>query len=353
VRRAGNLTLTRHSRTSRPRWGRTTRASIVLVVIVVTALLIAPDGARSPSPASGRPALLRSARVTPADRRAPTVPPAPSGWTITAKRLVSDGRWRYYLLARPAHPATRDLPVVVILHGRDMTPAGIEQRTGFLGLVGPALVAYPAGFDQSWNAGYCCGAAHRAGIDDVAFLENVIAQILATEPPAPTHPVYLVGYSNGGRMAYQLACSDPGAFSGVAAVEAVAVSTCNQVRPVPLIEVASSGDPLLTIPASGHPKHIAGHVEPTVTALVRNWRQLEGCAPASTPTTYPALQITEWSHCDAPGRVALAVYQGGSHHWPAGGAATPSASQLIWDFFQHPAPESASAPTRAGTNGAT
>jgi polyhydroxybutyrate depolymerase len=341
VRRAGNVTLTRHSRTSRPRRGRRTLAALVLILSVVTLLLIAPDVWRPPTPAASRPAPLGSPPLAATDRLAPTVPSAPLGWTITAERLVSDGRWRYYLLARPAHSASRDLPLVVVLDGRDMTPAEIEQRTGFLGLVGPALVAYPAGFGQSWNAGYCCGAAHRAGIDDVAFLEGVIGQILATEPPAGTHHVYLVGYSNGGRMAYRLACSDPGVFSGVAAVEAVAVSTCSQVRPVPLIEVASSGDPLLTIPAGGHPKHIAGHVEPTVSALVQSWRQLEGCAPSSTTTAYPALQITQWAHCDAPGRVALAVYQGGSHRWPGGGPATPSASRVIWDFFQHRDPSGA------------
>ena len=246
----------------------------------------------------------------------------------------------------------RDLPLLVVLAGRDMTPAAIEQRTGFLGLVGPAVVAYPAGIGESWNAGYCCGAAQRAGVDDVAFIESVIRQILAGEPPAPSHPVYLVGYSNGGRMAYRLACADPGAFSGVAAVEAVAVSSCSQVQPVPLIEVASTGDPLLTIPASGRPKHIAGHVETTVSALVRDWRQLEGCTPASTTTSYPSLRTTQWSHCDGQGRVALAVYQGGSHHWPAGKPGTPSASQLIWDFFQHrssdPAP-AAGAPTARHT----
>ena len=152
---------------------------------------------------------------------------------------------------------------------------------------------------------------------------SVIGQLRAALPPARTHPVYLVGYSNGGRMAYRLACADPGAFSGVAAVEAVAVSTCSQVRPVPLIEVASTGDPLLTIPAGSRPKHIAGHVEPTVTALVQHWRQFEGCTAVSTSTAYPTLRSTEWSPCAGQGRVALAIYQGGSHRWPAGGPAPP------------------------------
>ena len=290
------------------------------------------------TPATSRPAVLRSIRVSGGDGLAPVVPPAPSGWTITDRRVASQGRWRYYLLARPADSRPADLPVVVVLPGRDMTPAGIEARTGFLGLIGPALIAFPAGVGESWNAGYCCGAAQRAGVDDVAFLERVIGQLRAALPPARTHHVYLVGYSNGGRMAYRLACADPGAFSGVAAVEAVAVSTCSRVRPVPLIEVASTGDPLLTIPAGSRPKHIAGHVEPTVTALIQHWRQLEGCTAVSTSTAYPTLRSTEWSPCAGQGRVALAIYQGGSHRWPAGGPGTPSATQLIWDFFQHAAP---------------
>jgi polyhydroxybutyrate depolymerase len=307
-------------------WGGALAAG-VLVVTLVTAW---PS-----TPATSHAAELRSSRLVAAAGPAPAVPPAPSGWTITDQRVVSDGRWRYYLLARPAHRRPGDLPLVVVLHGRDMTPAGIEARTGFLGLVGPALVAFPAGVDESWDAGYCCGAAQRAGVDDVAFIKSVIRQIGATEPAGRTHRVYLVGYSNGGRMAYRLACADPGAFSGVAAVEAVAVSTCSRVRPVPLIEVASTGDPLLTIPAGGLPKHIAGHVETTVSALVGHWRQLEGCAATATFTTHPGLQTTEWSHCDGPGRVALAIYQGGSHRWPVGGPGTPSATQVIWDFFQH------------------
>jgi poly(3-hydroxybutyrate) depolymerase len=131
-----------------------------------------------------------------------------------------------------------------------------------------------------------------------------------------------------------MACADPGGFAGIASVEAVAVSSCDAAASVPLIEVASTGDPLLTLGASQPPKVLAGHVEPTVDALMAHWRQLEGCGTGGSRATYGNLSVTTWDQCRLSGRVTLAVYQGGRHAWPAGEGATPSAQQLIWSFFR-------------------
>ena len=270
------------------------------------------------------------------------VPPAPAGWTITAQHLTSEGRTRAYLVARPtaSSPAAPPLPILMVLHGRMLTPAGTERITGFLPLVGRAVVVYPAGYDESWDAGYCCGGARRAGIDDVAFLRSVIRRVVASQPGTSAHDVYLVGYSNGGRMAYRMACADPGAFAGVAAVEAVAVSSCARTIPAPLIEVVSRGDPLLTIDAGAPPKHIAGRSEETVAALMSQWRRLEGCPPGATAAVAGDVTTTRWTGCRRGSRVVLAVYGGGSHAWPRGGGPTPSAQQLISTFFQLGPPRS-------------
>jgi polyhydroxybutyrate depolymerase len=221
----------------------------------------------------------------------------------------------------------------VILHGRDETPAVIERVTQFQLATGPALLVYPAGVDSSWNAGYCCGQAHALAVDDVAFLQKVITQVLHFEPGSASAPIYLVGYSNGGRMAYRMACAHPRAFAGIAAVEAVSVSSCSTPAPVPVIEVASSGDPLLTIPADGIPKQIAGHAEMTVAALIGQWRATDGCARATATTRYPSAVSTTWAACRPGARVEMVQYDGGTHAWPAGGSGTPSAEQLIWTFF--------------------
>jgi polyhydroxybutyrate depolymerase len=225
------------------------------------------------------------------------------------------------------------MPVLVVLPGRTLTPAAIERITGFLALVGGAVVVYPAGYDQSWNAGYCCGGAHRAGVNDVAFLRSVVRAVVATQPGTSPHDVYLVGYSNGGRMAYRMACADPGAFAGVAAVEAVAVSPCAGREAVPLIEVASTGDPLLAVNADAPPRHIAGHAEETVAALLAHWRRLEGCRGGAAHAVLGAVTTAEWRSCRGGGRIELARYRGGSHAWPQGSPGTPSAQALISAFF--------------------
>lgn len=274
----------------------------------------------------------------------PAIPPVFSlpGWTIRKVNLTEGTRLRYYLVARPATVSAARLPVLLVLPGRDMTPATIARASGFLHLVGQAVVVFPAGFANSWNAGYCCGVAHLAGVNDVAFLENVVRSVLSREPGTSSGDVYIAGFSNGGRMALDMACADPRAFKGVAAVEAVAVSSCSHTSPVPLLDIASTADPLLTIGLDARPKHIAGHTEITVQAMIDHWRAIEGCSLRGERNVYPVMTYTMWPHCSSGSRVALAVYDGGPHVWPRGGPGSPPAQTVIWDFFHGVTPAAAS-----------
>jgi polyhydroxybutyrate depolymerase len=305
---------------------------------------------------AGSPAGLVAAHpgASVADGLLPSPVDPPAGWAVTVHHLLSGGLDRYYLVARPSAPSTEraptakvttaassSLPVLVVLHGRMMTPADMMATSHFLTQVGRAIVVYPSGYDQSWNAGYCCGGAHRANVNDVAFLRAVVDQVVAQQPGALASHVYLAGYSNGGRMAYRMACDDPGVFAGVAAVEAISVSSCASADPVPLLIVASQGDPLLTIGLRSPPKHIEGHTETTVQAEVAAWRVLEHCQPADTAATIGDVTTQTWSSCAGRGRVEAAVYGGGSHAWFKACRATPSAQALVWAFFHGEAPPAA------------
>lgn len=283
---------------------------------VVTALT--PVATASVRPVSGSPV--------------PALARVPAGWVTSAHTVAVGGLQRSYLLVR-APAQSHSLPVVVVLHGRQMTPAGIERASGVLGVLGPAIAVFPAGYGESWDAGSCCGVAQAAHVDDVTFLETVVRQVLTSQPDANPRRVYLVGYSNGGRMALRMACTDPGAFAGVAAVEAVPAAPCAAMAPLPTVLVASSSDPLLTVPVDGAPKVIQDWVEPTVGATVAQYRQLDGCAGAGTPTVTGLLTATTWSTCSGAGRLQYDLYRGGSHHWPEGSAATPPAQALIASFL--------------------
>lgn len=259
----------------------------------------------------------------------------PAGWVSSVHRLQVGTLTRSYLMLRPAAQAG-PLPVVMVLHGRQLTPAGIERLSRMPATTGPAILVYPAGYGRSWNAGGCCGSAHLAGIDDVRFLLQVVHQVQASQHDAAAK-VYVVGYSNGGRMAYRLTCAAPGAFAGVAAVEAVPVDACPRTSAVPIMIVASVHDPLLTI-ADGHPRKVMqGYVQPTVQTTVDTWRRLDGCTGTKSTAAVGLVSVTTWTSCAGTGRVAYALYSGGTHAWPGGTEGTrgtPSAEDLLWGWLQ-------------------
>jgi polyhydroxybutyrate depolymerase len=124
--------------------------------------------------------------------------------------VLADGR--AYVLHTP--PALRrdpsqaaGRPVLMFLHGLDSTPADAAQSTGFNRLSDRdgALVVYPEGVRDSFNAGLCCGQAVVQAIDDVDFLARVVADLRRRGAGR----ISAVGFSNGGMMAYRLACERP------------------------------------------------------------------------------------------------------------------------------------------------
>ena len=137
-------------------------------------------------------------------------PPA-LGDAADQRVVLEDGR-AYVLHVPPALREDPDRvqgrPVLVFLHGLDSFPADAARSTGFDRLADRdgALVAYPEGVRDSFNAGLCCGSAVRHQVDDVGFLTRVITDLRRRGAGR----VSVVGFSNGGMMAYRLACERPG-----------------------------------------------------------------------------------------------------------------------------------------------
>ncbi|MBW2457387.1 MAG: alpha/beta fold hydrolase [Deltaproteobacteria bacterium] len=145
---------------------------------------------------------------------------------------------RPYRLLRPASvaPGAR-LPLVVYLHG--LGSSG-RQLLGTLELRPVTdrkqiFIAAPDGSRDSlgrrfWNASNACCDFDATSVDDVAYLTALIDDVLSREPVDPKR-VVLVGYSNGGFMAYRLACelgpriAAVAVFSGAVAVDAECAAT--------------------------------------------------------------------------------------------------------------------------------
>jgi polyhydroxybutyrate depolymerase len=310
--------------------------------VIVSAVVAAALGLGAVLGGLGRGAAVASERI-PGQR--PATPAtmlglfAVPGWTATQHTLTVGALRRAYLVARPVHAGpSGPLPVLVLLHGRGMTPALIARRSGMVG-DRPAIVVLPAGIGRSWNAGACCSVARRQDVDDVTFLSRLVAQVLQTQPDADRHAVYLAGFSNGGRMAYRMACQRPGLFTAVAAVEAVSVYPCSSVTvPVPLLVVASTQDPLLRLTPQAPPKRMEGYLQPSVLGVTAGWRALDGCPSGAATDQAGALTESRWTGCRGGASVGLDLYAGGGHMWPDGSATTPSAASQVWAFFRGTGP---------------
>jgi poly(3-hydroxybutyrate) depolymerase/peptidoglycan/LPS O-acetylase OafA/YrhL len=264
---------------------------------------------------------------------ASAAPPAPPGTVAAVEDLRVGGLLRSYQVIRPAHPAAPRLPAIVFLHGVNQDIGGEEARDGLLPIAaaGQVVLVYPVGYGESWNAGICCGAAELHALDDTGFVAAV-EQRVATDPGVDPDRVALAGYSNGGKMAYRIACERPDLFASVSVVLALPVTACRSGSPVPLLHVAVRDDEEIPY-APGEPPFTAnGAVLTPVTGEVAAWRDRDDCGSASDIRTAGRLRVETWARCQGGARVELATYASGGHHWPAGDAATPPAGQVVWDF---------------------
>src|SRR5262245_5854561 len=127
---------------------------------------------------------------------------------------------RHALVHVPADaPASATLPLVLFLHGTGATAEWTLGETGwdhsadqdgFL-LVVPdgtrADPARPAGFlnnPQAWNAWPRRTTVGQPGVDDVAFLTQLLDEVQGRFAADPDR-VYVAGFSNGASMAFRLA----------------------------------------------------------------------------------------------------------------------------------------------------
>jgi polyhydroxybutyrate depolymerase len=296
--------------------------------------------ASTPGPATTPASTATSAPGTttaPAATSAPATTTGPA--TTTAVRTVeSGGTERSYLVIAPAGRRA-PLPLLVVLHGRNVTAQTEAVRTGFEPLAerGAAVLAYPIGIGASWNAGGgCCGEAATEGVDDSAFVDAVAADAARHLPVDPAR-VYLVGYSNGGKLAFRVVCDHPGVFAAFATYGAVPLAPCGSTAPLPAMVAAGADDPEL---AAADPPRTVDHAVADAAAV---WRARDGCAPAATTATIGPAAVTTWSDCRAGTAVESAMYAGLNHYWPVA-APVPvefstavgdraAAATLMWEFL--------------------
>jgi polyhydroxybutyrate depolymerase len=321
------------------RWPlRAAVAGSLTLLVVVLSILALPglDGrpasrlavGKGPGNAGAAPA---GTRPTPPTSTASPPPAVTTGFTETTQTVTVAGLARTYVTFLPDHPVAARIPAVVVLHGLGVTPDQEAARDGLIPLAfaGDAELIYPAGFEQSWDGGSCCGSAQTAGIDDVSFVAMLLRQAQANPALSAS---YLLGYSNGGKVAFRVACTDPSLMTALISVHAVPGTACQAGAPVSLLQVATRKDPRVTYDSTTAAHVIGGFREATVVAQVALWRSRDGCSGNPPVGKTSGGVTTQTWQCGGGTRVELATYADGDHTWPSGGNGAPSAAEVVWAF---------------------
>ncbi len=257
--------------------------------------------------------------------------------------ITFQGVERHYIVAHPRR--VKGTPqILVMLHGGGFSDRAMQSRTGADGLVGKSnFVIYPEATDGIkvipgtqglWNAGDCCGEAAENGVDDVAFIEAVVDQVRA-EYGISTSKFYVAGLSNGGMMAYKLACEIPERLNGVASVAGtIAEPNCQPADTVPLLHIHALDDQAVLYDGGCGPDCTSGHDHQSVADAVDFWAAEAGCGDA-TKVTYDKSggSCVTYRGCDAP--VSLCTLNSGGHEWPGTDSPTGfDATNMIWQYFK-------------------
>jgi polyhydroxybutyrate depolymerase len=265
--------------------------------------------------------------------------------------LTVAGVKRSYVLIAPVTAPPASAPVIVMLSGLGATVSQEMKRDQLIpyATAGKAEVVYPVPVQASWNAIGCCGYAGTHQVDDMAFLKALVAKV----DPGRARHVYVVGYSNGARLAYRVACTDPGLFDGYAMVKGGPMTDCVVRQPVSIAQLASLDDPEVAYKPGQH-----GREPIPVTTEVSRLHAAEKCPATPTVKQSGTVTISAWTGCAGGARLTIAVWQDGKHSFPRPPASKPSAAAVIWAFFtQTPlavlAPLACSAPCLAGGPGVT
>jgi polyhydroxybutyrate depolymerase len=228
--------------------------------LVITAVLMAFSGcAAASTDTSTEPgsATTAPAVTTTVASSAPVTQPASAGLVPPGFSSITtaDGRVRSYLVSDLSNgePA----PLLFVLHGFGGNAQAMSSFTNVEDSLDAydldAVVVYPSGtgaeqgLPQSWNAGTCCPFATFDLVDDVAFFDELIASLIA-QYEIDTTRVWVVGHSNGGMMAYRLACELSTRITAIGvAAGALVIDTCAPVRPVSALHVHGELDTVVPL----------------------------------------------------------------------------------------------------------
>lgn len=230
----------------------------------------------------------------------------------------------YKVHVPPGYDPKVPTPAVFCLHGllQDavtfcVNGAGWVAQSDAQGFI----LIMPNGYRRSWNAGTCCGEAATAGLNDVALMRAIYAEV-GQHLNIDRRRVYATGLSNGGFLSYRLACEAADLFaaiapgSGAVGTEAISGGTngdgdtsdmpgCSPSRAVSVLDLHGTADTYVPFATQ----------QPSTDLIAASNRCASDTATAVQPASGGDTLCVRYNGCPAGVEVTRCSVDGGGHCW--------------------------------------
>ena len=249
-----------------------------------------------------------------------------------AFKLIHNDLERSYYVYEPDNPTTAPLPVIINFHGYGGTIDNYIQEADLRPLVNTknVIVVYPQGSCLEgvphWNA-ELPGPDNKSTTDDLGFVEALIGQ-LSEDYHIDLDRVYACGYSNGGMMAYALACYNSNLIAAIGSMSGVMLDTsesCVPNKAISLIKIHGTDDGI--IPYFGDNDWNA------VNDAINFW--VNNNNTNSAPELNTIGNIARYQYLNGTDGTRVSHYKilEGEHYWIDFEFAGDDTATLLWNFF--------------------
>jgi len=258
------------------------------------------------------------------------------------QRIEENGVGREYIL----YPSTLEssdtsLALVINFHGYgDCANAYAEDIGNFYGLNNLAddkgfLIAYPQALirekgDPYWEPG---DVGPDIAINDVMFAQRLVSDV-ATKLQVEIEKTFAVGFSNGGMMAYDLACTAADVFDSVAIMSGVRLDgVCEESISKSVLHFHGSDDSVIPLDGSGD--------FPSVYSSIDFWVEQNQIPEGSEiSSVLNGGDVTLERHVGGREGTEVNLYvintefdKPAGHSWFSAQIEGRTPNQIIWEFF--------------------
>lgn len=224
----------------------------------------------------------------------------------------------------PGTPA----PLLILLHGYTSSGQQTESILQFAPIANERgmIYTFPDGTvdfvgNRFWNATNACCNFFASGVDDVAYIRDLI-QAISDELTVDPSQIFVTGHSNGGFMAYRFACDEAERVAAVVSVAGATfedASACTPSRPVRTLQIHGTNDGTINYNGGFTIATYPGAIETTET-----WASYNGCDNVAT-TGLPPLDLDAGlagdettvmryeANCQQGASASLWTIEGGAH----------------------------------------